>query len=72
MNGPLYDDFRIADVKTGDTLYTTKIKSPYEENIYAIYGIDNNFTEALISTNKRKDIIEFLNKKILQINGENY
>lgn len=64
LYGPLYDDFRIADVATGNTLYTTAVDDKRNSTKYAIYGIDNGFEKPLLESNKMKDVVEFLNKKI--------
>ena len=66
--GPLYDDFRLADIETGDTLYTIKIGDTRDDFKYVIWGIDNDFEEPLLSTDERKEVIEFLNNKIKEIN----
>jgi hypothetical protein len=56
MNGPLYDDFRIADIETGDTMYTVTAKcghSGLAEAYSRAHGFNEpiatgkNFTEML-------------------------
>lgn len=56
VNGPLYDDFRIADIETGDTMYTVTAKSGHTglaEAYSRANGFKNpiatgkNFTEML-------------------------
>lgn len=43
LSGPLYDDFRIADLETGDTLFTTQINCVWNEKRYTVCGRVNNF-----------------------------
>lgn len=64
MVGPLYDDFRIADIKTGDTLYTTAVADQRNEYRYEVYGIDNDFKTPLFQSNQSSDVVKFLNNKI--------
>ena len=50
MSGSLYDDFRIADVETNDTLYTFIPRSGHSvmKGQAELWGKDNDFTEALV------------------------
>ena len=64
MVGPLYDDFRIADIRQGNTLYTTTVDDKREDNKYNIYGIDNGFEKPLLTTNDVKEVVDFLNSRI--------
>jgi hypothetical protein len=45
MYGTLYDDFRIADLETGDVIYTIVPKSGHtsEKGKGCVYGRENNF-----------------------------
>lgn len=42
VNGPLYDDFRIADVETGDVIFTVIPKSGHSF-MAEVWGKENNF-----------------------------
>ena len=42
MNGPLYDDFRICDIATGNVLYTVTPKCGHS-GLAEIWGRGNNF-----------------------------
>ena len=52
MVGPLYDDFRIADIETGDTMYTiqhlNKGSHRCEHAHWEVWGRENNFKEPLV------------------------
>ena len=50
--GPLYDDFRIADLETGNTRYTVaympKGSHGCQDAHWELYGIDNGFKEPIV------------------------
>jgi hypothetical protein len=47
MNGPLYDDFRICDIKTGDVIWTVIPKCGHSGKA-EIWGKINDFKESVI------------------------
>jgi len=47
LGGPLYDDFRICDLETGNVLYTV---TPDVNGTSEIWGAKNNFEEPLVSS----------------------
>jgi hypothetical protein len=55
MRGPLYDDFRICDIKTGDVVWTVVPKCGHSGEA-EIWGALNSFKEA-IYTGKNLSII---------------
>lgn len=61
MRGPLYDDFRIADLETGDVLFTVQFNSPWEDFNYTVYGRFNDFQKPLFKTNSSKELVKWLN-----------
>lgn len=38
LNGPLYDDFRIASLENGDVQFTVQIDCCWNKHKYAVYG----------------------------------
>ena len=46
MNGPLYDDFRICDVETGDVIWTIVPKCGHSGKA-EVWGKQNGFKEAI-------------------------
>lgn len=69
MDGNLYDDFRICDIKTNDVIYTItpnigynfykkEVKQGLRKGLAEVWGKENNFKEALIIGNW-KDILKF-------------
>jgi len=51
MNGRLYDDFRICDIKSGDVIYTITPSVGYDSKNgeSEVWGQENKFKEALVS-----------------------
>jgi hypothetical protein len=57
MAGPLYDDFRICDLETGDVLYTVIPKCTHSGKA-EVWGTENNFDGPIVA-GTRKDIKNF-------------
>jgi len=62
LNGPLYDDFRFADIVTGDVLFTIQINCCWNEKKYTVFGKKNNFEKPLFETNLVKELVVWLNE----------
>jgi len=62
LAGPLYDDFRIADIESGDTLFTIQINCFREENRYTVYGKRNDFDTPLFGTESIKVLVAWMNE----------
>jgi len=62
LAGPLYDDFRIADIETGDTLFIITINCFREEIRYIVYGGKNDFIDSLFETDKSRELVNLLNE----------
>lgn len=64
MNGSLYDDFRIADIETGDVIYTIVPASGHnaEKGKASVWGRENNFQGPIVS-GSWKDIKAFFGVK---------
>ena len=61
-NGPLYDQFKFCDMKTGDVIYCICIDSVFEDSKYAVYGgKDKNWEDPIFATNKSKELVEWFN-----------
>lgn len=60
MNGSLYDDFRFADIETGDVIFTIIPRSGHNalEGRSEVWGKENGFKEPLV-TGTWKDVIAF-------------
>jgi len=62
LAGPLYDDFRIADIESGDTLFTIQINCFREEKRYIVYGKKNDFDTPLFNTDSIKELVSWFNE----------
>ena len=62
LAGPLYDDFRIADIESGETLFTIQINCFREEKRYTVYGKRNDFDTPLLNTDSIKVLVKWFNE----------
>lgn len=61
MVGPLYDDFRFADINTGDVQFTICIDDKRAKHKYDVWGRKNNFDGPIIGFDNSRDLIKWLN-----------
>lgn len=68
LNGPLYDDFRFALLRTGDVMLTIQINCCWNSHRYAVYGrkpTENGYTiffaEPLFECDSSRDLVKWLN-----------
>ena len=65
LNGPLYDDFRFADLETGNVMFTIQIDCCWNKSRYAVYGRtpDGEFhsDEPLFETDSARELVKWLN-----------
>lgn len=61
MVGGLYDDFRFADIETGNVLYTICIDDDRSDFKYEVWGRDNDFKGMLAGFDKQKELVDWLN-----------
>lgn len=59
MNGPLYDDFRICEIESGDVMYNVTPKSGHSGEA-EIWSRENNFQEALYTGKNLSEIYKNL------------
>lgn len=67
LNGPLYDDFRIADLETGEVQLTIQLDCCWNQKKYAVYGRREPGAEfqsdtPLFETDSTKELIKWLNE----------
>ena len=55
MNGPLYDDFRICDIETGDVLWTVIPKCGHS-GLAEVWGKQNDFKGAVATGKNMNEI----------------
>ena len=65
LNGPLYDDFRFADLETGDVMFTIQINCCWNKHIYCVYGRTpdgiTHWDESMFECDTRKELLDWLN-----------
>ncbi len=64
MNGPLFDDFRIANINDRATQLVIQIGSPWENEKYAVYSVDDFFDKPVLLTNSSRELVKWLNGEL--------
>lgn len=62
LRGPLYDQFSICEIESGDVLYCIIPKSGHAPFYAEVWGYENEFKEPLVSSPNWIDILEFFYK----------
>jgi hypothetical protein len=62
LNGPLYDDFRIADIETNNTLILVQIDCVWNDSKYTVYERLDGFDKPVLKTNSSRDLVKWLSK----------
>jgi hypothetical protein len=57
VNGPLYDDFRICDIETGDVIWTVTPKCGHSDQA-EVWGKQNDFKEPIAVGKSMNDIFK--------------
>ena len=66
LNGPLYDDFRFADLETGDVQMTIQLDCCWNNHRYSVWGrrhpsADFELDRPLFETDSVKELVNWLN-----------
>ena len=64
MSGPLYDDFRIANIHDGATQLIVQLDSPWEDAKYTVYSVDDFFDKPVLLTNSSRELVKWLNGEL--------
>jgi hypothetical protein len=56
MNGPLYDDFRICDLETGDVIWNVTPKSGHS-GLAEVWGRENDFKSPIVTGKTMNEIL---------------
>ena len=64
MSGPLYDDFRIANINDGATQLLVQLDSPWEDTKYVVYSVDDFFDKPVLLTNSSRELVKWLNGEL--------
>ncbi len=67
LNGPLYDDFRFADLETGEVQFTVQLDCCWNNHKYVVWGRrkkgkEFNHDKPLFETDSVKELVEWFNK----------
>ena len=62
LNGPLYDDFRITDIETNNTLILVQIDCVWNDTKYTVYERLDGFDKPVLKTNLSRDLVKWLSK----------
>jgi hypothetical protein len=62
LNGPLYDDFRIADMETNNNLLVIQIDCAWNDSKYTVYERLDGFDKPAFKTNSSRELVKWLNK----------
>ena len=72
LNGPLYDDFRFAELETGDVQFTIQIDCCWNKHRYAVYGRtpdgEGNWDKPLFECDSSKELTKWLNSPWIENN----
>lgn len=64
LNGPLYDDFRFANLETGDVQFTIQLDCCWNSTKYAVFGRtpdgEGHWDDPLFATDNPKELIAWL------------
>ena len=66
LNGPLYDDFRFADIETGEVQFTIQIDCCWNLRKFVVWGRKEpgapfNSEKPLFESDSAKELVEWLN-----------
>lgn len=59
--GSLYDQFKFCDMETGDVIYCICCDDKRSDYRYEVYGIENDFKEAIVGFNSSKELVKWFN-----------
>ncbi|OHE44496.1 MAG: hypothetical protein A3K26_02585 [Tenericutes bacterium RIFOXYA12_FULL_35_10] len=62
LNGPLYDDFRIADIETNNNLIVVQIDCIWNDFKYTAYERLDGFEKPVFESNSSRELVKWLNQ----------
>ena len=62
LNGPLYDDFRIADIETNNNLIVVQIDCVLNDFKYTAYERLDGFEKPVFESNSSRELVKWLNQ----------
>lgn len=61
LNGPLFDDFRIADIETNNNLFVVQIDCAWNDSKYTVYERLDGFEKPAFKTNSSRELVKWFN-----------
>ena len=62
LNGPLYDDFRVADIESNVTLMVVQIDCPRSKHKYSVSERLNHFETPIFETDSSRELVRWMNQ----------
>jgi hypothetical protein len=62
LNGPLYDDFRIADIETNNNLFVVQIDCVWNDSKYTVFERLDGFEKPVFQTESSRELVKWFNK----------
>ena len=61
LNGPLYDEFRIADIENNNNLFVVQIDCVWNDSKYTVYERLDGFDKPAFKTNSSRELVKWFN-----------
>ncbi|MFH1694126.1 MAG: hypothetical protein ABH890_07610 [Bacillota bacterium] len=62
LNGPLYDDFRIADIENNNNLFVVQIDCVWNDSKYTVFERLDGFEKPVFQTESSRELVKWFNK----------
>lgn len=62
LNGPLYDDFRIADIENNNNLFVVQIDCAWNDSKYTVYERLDGFEKPVFKSDSSRELVKWFNK----------
>jgi hypothetical protein len=62
LNGPLYDDFRIADIENNNNLFVVQIDCVWNDSRYTVFERLDGFEKPVFQTDSSRELVKWFNK----------
>ena len=61
LNGPLYDDFRIADIENNNNLFVIQIDCVWNDSRYTVFERLDGFEKPVFQTDSSRELVKWFN-----------
>lgn len=62
LNGPLYDDFRFADIENNNNLFVVQIDCVWNDSKYTVFERLDGFEKPVFQTDSSRELVKWFNK----------